>query len=48
MKKKSYPIEPDDYDTAKFSEHISLDRMGSYTGIPVNPWELPVQDADDL
>lgn len=25
-----------------------LDPMGSYTGRPIEKWELPVQDADDL
>ena len=24
------------------------DPMGMYTGVPENPWEKPVQDADDL
>ncbi len=24
------------------------DPQGSYTGKPVNPYEVPVQDADDL
>lgn len=24
------------------------DPLGSYTGTPENPWEEPVQDADDL
>ena len=48
MKKKNYPIEPEENEVSKFSERISLDRMGSYTGIPFNPWELPIQDADDL
>ena len=24
------------------------DPMGSYTGVPVDPFETPVQDADDL
>ncbi len=27
---------------------IAVDPLGSYTGIAENPWELPVQDADDL
>lgn len=26
----------------------ATDPMGSYTGIPLNPYEKPVQDADDL
>lgn len=24
------------------------DPFGSYTGVPVNPFEVPEQDADDL
>lgn len=24
------------------------DPLGSYTGVPDNPYEVPVQDADDL
>lgn len=27
---------------------ISIDPMGSYTGIPVESGEKPIQDADDL
>ena len=27
---------------------IVTDPMGSYTGRPVEKWEQPVQDADDL
>lgn len=27
---------------------INTDPMGSYTGLPVDPDDLPVQDADDL
>jgi len=27
---------------------VVLDPMGSYTGRPIEKWELPVQDADDL
>jgi hypothetical protein len=26
----------------------AVDPLGSYTGVPENPWETPVQDADDL
>ena len=26
----------------------ATDPQGSYTGVPVNPEEKPVQDADDL
>ena len=27
---------------------VGSDPQGSYTGKPVDPWEEPVQDADDL
>ena len=27
---------------------IQTDPFGSYTGLPLNPLEKPVQDADDL
>ena len=27
---------------------IPTDPLGSYTGRPEDPWEEPVQDADDL
>ena len=27
---------------------LAADPLGSYTGIPINPGEQPVQDADDL
>lgn len=26
----------------------NTDPNGMYTGVPENPWEKPVQDADDL
>ena len=29
-------------------EEIVTDPFGSYTGIPVDPNERPIQDADDL
>ena len=32
----------------KENEEISTDPFGSYTGIPVDSNELPIQDADDL
>lgn len=28
--------------------HFTADPLGSYTGIPEDPKEVPVQDADDL
>jgi hypothetical protein len=27
---------------------IVTDPMGTYTGVPANPYDTPVQDADDL
>lgn len=32
-----------------FTSHsIKTDPQGMYTGVPENPYDLPVQDADDL
>ena len=30
------------------NDKILTDPFGSYTGITVDPFEIPVQDADDL
>ena len=30
------------------SERIIVDPNGSYTGVPIDPLEKPVQDVDDL
>ena len=32
----------------KETETIGTDPMGSYTGVPADKGEIPVQDADDL
>lgn len=32
----------------KKNEDIPTDILGSYTGVPLNPFDTPVQDADDL
>jgi hypothetical protein len=50
MKKKKYkPILMQEsgvlYDQL---EMVTSDPQGSYTGIPLDPMEIPVQDADDL
>lgn len=29
-------------------QSAKTDPQGSYTGTPADPWEVPVQDADDL
>ncbi|MBQ8374284.1 MAG: hypothetical protein IJX98_01765 [Clostridia bacterium] len=31
-----------------FENQSDTDMNGSYTGVPKNRWEKPVQDADDL
>lgn len=36
MKKKEQP------------EKIQTDLLGSWTGVPEDPFQIPVQDADDL
>ena len=30
------------------NEDIPTDVLGSYTGVPATPLEMPIQDADDL
>ena len=45
-KKKADPMQ-DAMDMTDFSADAT-DPMGSYTGPPVDPYEVPVQDADDL
>ena len=32
----------------RVSDEIKSDVLGSYTGLPENPDDRPVQDADDL
>lgn len=32
----------------KKTEKIRTDPLGSYTGRPEDPYEVPIQDADDL
>ena len=34
--------------TSKYDEEIASDILGSYTGVPENKNEKPIQDADDL
>lgn len=46
--KKKLPFETGEADMRISSERIDTDKMGSYTGITENPWDEPVQDADDL
>ena len=31
-----------------YTEQMRYDPEGSYTGVPADPYEKPVQDADDL
>lgn len=49
--KKERPIQ--DFDLSKdkkmnMIDMIVTDPMGGYTGRPLEKWEIPVQDADDL
>ena len=47
MKKKILP--PSDLDNfMNKAGRYGYDTLGSYTGIPADPDDLPVQDADDL
>ena len=44
MKKKKHKVKS----VRATSDNIKSDVQGSYTGVPENPYESPVQDADDL
>ena len=45
--KKTDPMEKA-MDIAKTAPHPLTDPYGMYTGVPADPKEKPVQDADDL
>ena len=47
-KKKLQKNEPAQMQSADFPGAIDTDPFGSYTGTPANPYERPIQDADDL
>lgn len=34
--------------TVEDQKRIDTDPFGSYTGVPNDPFDLPIQDADDL
>ena len=38
----------EDIPTDRYNEEIASDVLGSYTGVPQNKNEKPIQDADDL
>ena len=38
----------EDIPTDSYNEEIASDVLGSYTGVPENKFEKPIQDADDL
>lgn len=43
------PVLPQDTALGIIGSHlIKPDPLGSYTGVPDEPFEIPVQDADDL
>lgn len=46
--RKAEKIVPEFKNSAGSSHAIKTDPLGSYTGRPDNPYEKPVQDADDL
>ena len=49
MKQNKIPYsEPSERMIDGYQEYISTDKMGSYTGLSKEPFEQPVQDADDL
>ena len=47
-KSKKPTNKPAQMQSADFPGAIDTDPLGSYTGAPSNPYERPVQDADDL
>jgi len=47
MKKKQAPEVHERIQPAQLRSELS-DPQGSYTGVPADPWEMPVQDQDDL
>jgi len=47
MKKKQAPEVHERIQPAQLQSELS-DPQGSYTGVPADPWEVPVQDQDDL
>ena len=34
--------------SSSVDDRIDTDPYGSYTGVPDDPYDMPVQDADDL
>ena len=46
MKKKILPVS--DLDKFLNKGCYGYDTLGSYTGVPADPEDLPIQDADDL
>ncbi len=48
MKPKKRPPEMVDAIIAEQRRRNHTDVLGSYTGVPWDEWEEPVQDADDL
>ena len=43
-----YQRKNEDIPTSKLPGSIASDVLGSYTGVPEDAFEKPVQDADDL
>ena len=47
MKKKQQPDCGTRVQPAQLQSEMT-DPQGCYTGVPADPWEVPVQDQDDL
>lgn len=45
---KKFQKKNEDIPTSKLPGNIQSDVLGSYTGVPEDAYEKPVQDADDL
>ena len=48
FKKRKQKVYLNIVDGAGFDGTIKTDPLGMYTGVPENPYEQPIQDADDL
>ena len=48
FKKKKQKVYINIVDTVKYDGKSDSDPLGMYTGVPVDPFDVPEQDADDL
>lgn len=48
FKKKKRKVYLNIIDSSGYNGQSKSDPLGMYTGVPENPYEEPIQDADDL